>query len=833
MMTGSEFLARLKDRWPDLRQSYNHPTNYIGIVAPEFSGSEEENEKVVADALGLGADQFLDLCDRMSFRFYLGTSEDEVELPGNQGQYWVRELVEGAITASIPKDAPRVVHFYGYKGGQGRSTVLAFLGRVLAEDGWRVLMLDMDAEAPSLDLLSGPRASRISNSVIGLRAEVNITPLLAHLPRSSGGHLHVLPFRPDGEAFDLDAAALAQDAATWPASQERMAEALRPLLQHYDILLVDHRTGLSATVLPWLHTLPGPVVAFARMDGQARDAGRVFRVLWNKVGGNGVLVTALPADWTPERAQEEFWEEAEPILGQLAAARSVTLNSSDVRTHWLLWPYDHSFVRGRTPDPERVGGGSRELVSLLRQRLALGEDKTPKTAPKRTLSDDFLHVPAWDRVQASFFGHLVLGMPGTGKSRFALELVRNKWEALILPPELQTDRGLPINDPLLEELPFDEKTWWTLIALALRTTSNRREELRDHLRAGISNAEAEVRKWAKEAKQPRSFVIDGLDHRFPALKLNPPLQSLFAVMKAVAECLEEREEEGLFRVVVMMPSNRAHRSLEGEHQTHLKWDSRAILHYLLFRLLQTPRVAAWFPEATNALREHRTALLEVQLEEQQVDELLTRFFPTEVAKLPLGTFLRTWFNDDPLDPAGYLPVVMDSFVEALAAQPKPLSSGPTRVFSEAAILAAHNVAAKRYLEVVLSPIQRLLEVSGGAYNFLTFKPALYGLTVPFSAQQWAANPDLAGDGNLQKQEGLLGDFVAFGLFQKVGEKYDAGRMVRTALGLKQAPAPKLPAKAPQTDGALGGLLALGAIGAALAVGIAALAGSDDPPKGKR
>jgi Mrp family chromosome partitioning ATPase len=828
MMTGSEFLARLKDRWPDLRQSYNHPTNYIGIVDPAFKGTEEENEKVVAEAVGLSADQFLDLCDRMSFRFYLGTSEDDVELPGSQGQYWVRELVERATT-DVPEGSPRVVHFYGYKGGQGRSTVLAFLGKVLAEDGWRVLMLDMDAEAPSLDILSGPRASRISNSVIGLRAEVNITPLLAHLPRSSGGHLHVLPFRPDGEAFDLDAAALAQDAATWPASQERMATALKPLLRHYDILLVDHRTGLSATVLPWLHTLPGPVVAFARMDGQARDAGRIFRVLWNKVGGNGVLVTALPADWTPERAQEEFWEEAEPILGQLAAARSDTLNASDVRTHWLLWPYDHGFVRGRTPDPERVGGGSRELVSLLRQRLALGEDKTPKTKPKRTLSDDFLHVPAWDRVQASSFGHLVLGMPGTGKSRFALELVRNGWEAILLPPELQTDRGLPINDPLLEELPFDDKTWWTLLASVLSTTSNGRDELRAHLRKGESDAETEVRKWATEATQPRSFVIAGLDHRFPALKLNPPLQSLFSVLKAVTKCLEERDAESLFRVVVMIPSNRAHRSLEGENHTHLKWDSRAILHYLLFRLLQTPRVAEWFPEATDALRQHRPALLEFQLEDQQIDNLLGRFFPSEVAKLPLGTFVRTWFNDDPLDPAGYLPVVMDSFVEALSAQPKPLSAGPTRVFSEAAILAAHHASAERYLEVVLSPIQRLLEVSGGAYNFLTFKPALYGLTVPFSAQDWAANPNLAIKGDLRKQEGLLGDFVTFGLFQKVGDKYDAGRMVRTALGLKQAPAPKPKTAAPKADSGLGGLLALGA----LALGFAALAGSDDPPKGKR
>lgn len=44
----------------------------------------------------------------------------------------------------------RVVTFYSYKGGVGRTMALVNTAHVLARDGWRVLMIDFDLEAPGI-----------------------------------------------------------------------------------------------------------------------------------------------------------------------------------------------------------------------------------------------------------------------------------------------------------------------------------------------------------------------------------------------------------------------------------------------------------------------------------------------------------------------------------------------------------------------------------------------------------------------------------------------------------------------------------------------------------
>ena len=60
----------------------------------------------------------------------------------------------GADTQPIPCDEPprngRILTFYSYKGGTGRTMLLANLGWLLAAAGQRVLMIDWDFEAPGL-----------------------------------------------------------------------------------------------------------------------------------------------------------------------------------------------------------------------------------------------------------------------------------------------------------------------------------------------------------------------------------------------------------------------------------------------------------------------------------------------------------------------------------------------------------------------------------------------------------------------------------------------------------------------------------------------------------
>ncbi|MFM7830997.1 MAG: hypothetical protein ACKPJD_04370, partial [Planctomycetaceae bacterium] len=50
----------------------------------------------------------------------------------------------------------RILTFYSYKGGTGRSMSLANVAWILAMNGHRVLMLDWDLEAPGLHRWFGP-----------------------------------------------------------------------------------------------------------------------------------------------------------------------------------------------------------------------------------------------------------------------------------------------------------------------------------------------------------------------------------------------------------------------------------------------------------------------------------------------------------------------------------------------------------------------------------------------------------------------------------------------------------------------------------------------------
>jgi hypothetical protein len=54
------------------------------------------------------------------------------------------------MTSSAPKPPGKIVTFYSYKGGTGRTMALANVGWILAASGKRVLLIDWDLEAPGL-----------------------------------------------------------------------------------------------------------------------------------------------------------------------------------------------------------------------------------------------------------------------------------------------------------------------------------------------------------------------------------------------------------------------------------------------------------------------------------------------------------------------------------------------------------------------------------------------------------------------------------------------------------------------------------------------------------
>lgn len=148
----------------------------------------------------------------------------------------------------------KIVTFYSYKGGVGRTLALANVGRIMARDGLRLLLVDFDLEAPGLSILGslGADASRkgIVDYIHQLRAsdadvvdttpfchEINGQPNLFLMPVGAldaeyGGRFAALPF----------AHFYAEE-----RGQQKLKRLFAELAQRLrlEYVLIDSRTGYS------------------------------------------------------------------------------------------------------------------------------------------------------------------------------------------------------------------------------------------------------------------------------------------------------------------------------------------------------------------------------------------------------------------------------------------------------------------------------------------------------------------------------------------------------------------------------------------------------------
>jgi len=146
-----------------------------------------------------------------------------------------------------------IVTFYSYKGGVGRSFCLANVAVLLSRWGRRVLCVDWDLEAPGLHSYFKPWLARTP--------QAGLVELVAGV--RAGGELHwrpaVVPVKvPGARRLDLLAAGRVDDTyidrvqqISWTELYDQndlgnhIERLRRELLDEYDIVLVDSRTGIT------------------------------------------------------------------------------------------------------------------------------------------------------------------------------------------------------------------------------------------------------------------------------------------------------------------------------------------------------------------------------------------------------------------------------------------------------------------------------------------------------------------------------------------------------------------------------------------------------------
>jgi len=228
----------------------------------------------------------------------------------------------------------KVVTFYSFKGGVGRSLALANIALLLATRGRRVLAVDFDLEAPGLsmmsDLIPNPREVErgLFEYLLALLNDEN--PNLADYliyPKIEGPDSQDtakrdvnLAFLPAGNLKDgydlskLDFARLLEDSERNPLSQfRREVEELG-----FTYALLDSRTGMTEIAATCTLGLADVVVMLSGLNDQNLQGTRWVLDMLEREGGlrsEDIIVVFSPIPEAEEELKAERLQRAREIVG--------------------------------------------------------------------------------------------------------------------------------------------------------------------------------------------------------------------------------------------------------------------------------------------------------------------------------------------------------------------------------------------------------------------------------------------------------------------------------------------------------------------------------------
>jgi MinD-like ATPase involved in chromosome partitioning or flagellar assembly/tetratricopeptide (TPR) repeat protein len=216
----------------------------------------------------------------------------------------------------------KIVTFYSYKGGTGRTMALANVAWILASSGKRVLVADWDLESPGLHRFFRPFISpatvRSSGGVIDLiRAyEEEVHKVTANRPDywyeefarvtqyafsigwqfGDGGRLDFLPAGRQNSAYTKTLTSLDWDEFHRRLGGNRFFQALRSdIKRRYDYTLIDSRTGLSDVADICTMHLPDILVDCFTLSDQGIDgAAEVARTIRKTMQRRSLRILPVP-----------------------------------------------------------------------------------------------------------------------------------------------------------------------------------------------------------------------------------------------------------------------------------------------------------------------------------------------------------------------------------------------------------------------------------------------------------------------------------------------------------------------------------------------------------
>ncbi|GMA19568.1 chromosome partitioning ATPase [Arsenicicoccus piscis] len=179
-------------------------------------------------------------------------------LPGTDGVFGGKLGPTGRPMPTFPEPAPltshgpaRIIAMCNQKGGVGKTTTTINLGAALAELGRKVLMVDFDPQG-ALSVGFGVRTNELDTTIYNLLVERDIDVRDVILPTPTDG-VDIIP-------ANIDLSAAEVQLVGEVAREQILARVLRPVLDDYDVILIDCQPSLGLLTVNALTAAHGVII---------------------------------------------------------------------------------------------------------------------------------------------------------------------------------------------------------------------------------------------------------------------------------------------------------------------------------------------------------------------------------------------------------------------------------------------------------------------------------------------------------------------------------------------------------------------------------------------
>jgi len=831
-MTGRELIDQLREVG-SVQHTFRFPYVYVRVVNDIFSGLDDEmREKKALDILKVPSSELRRTAANCMFTIEWMTTEESKGSPAeSRGDHWLRAFLEPTKPLSLleqAKNGVRVAHFFGYKGGQGRSTVLACLAQRLANEGAKILVLDADIEAPSLDTIFGVAPIGLSSTLLGIARGANpIKPVSALRGRDQGA-VHMLACRPREPLYDIDFAAFALQTSLMPSILSQTATRIRDwaLREEYHAVLVDHRSGMATTTLAWMMALPGPCVVFSKLDEQWRGAESVFKEVFEANPSNpGVIVSFKPDEEDEDQFRRRTLRQRNDLLSVLVEVTATgahyqageqdaefLVEPSDLEDHWLLWPYDQCFRTINLPDLSSLGSHTRETLAELTGLLDLQVEPKKKLSPIGSVDQgDLIETDALQKLlQPNNPFAYIFGRKGTGKTRIAAELaLRKQAEPLLVDAASTAAYGVKTSDTEFEAAReafkhSPESLWWSVLLAALQGVDTKSDDMRVRLSSILQLGETQS--WLRQKviqnlpmSNTRVFLIDGIETAFSSSEVYCYVEHLFRFMLAIQSDSQLNER---VRIKLFLRTDLKAQGIQNLEQQidgrliNLYWDYERILNFMLSRLPARSFFDTYFSETIQEIRRILPEVKAGEVSAEKSESILLEIFPRKLRRsnIQMTTFLRLHFADSSGSGPTYYPRVIDKFLETIDNEGRShaenaLDEGRVQ---QKLIIKAHEQAADDYMQQIQQELRFLIEFGQSSatdnQKYLAQWLNLFaGQKTPFEVTEMETflTSRMNLDSGIARR--CLGQMLSIGIFEKTEDNpnvWRAGRLFKSSLKMK-------------------------------------------------